>query len=86
MHRKCACPFCCGETQPFDAIPLTKREEDVLRLVAGGKTNQQIADMLGIAHCTTRNLMTKVLAKIGKERRSEAAIYAYQSGVIRNGP
>lgn len=60
---------------------LTSREVEVLRLLAAGSTNQQIADDLVIALNTARTHVANILDKIGAANRTEAAIYASQKGL-----
>ncbi|MGZ9585423.1 response regulator transcription factor [Paenibacillus marinisediminis] len=60
---------------------LTEREMDVLRLLAQGKSNQDIADDLFIGIKTVKFHVTNILAKLGVEDRTQAAIYAYKNGL-----
>jgi DNA-binding NarL/FixJ family response regulator len=55
---------------------LTAQERRVLDLVADGLTNRQIGEELSIAEKTVKNYVTSVLAKLGMERRTQAAVYA----------
>jgi DNA-binding NarL/FixJ family response regulator len=69
-----------SERMPFSE--LTPRETDVLRLIVGGMSNQQIADALDIAEKTVRIHVSNVLAKLGVGDRTQAAIAALQRGII----
>lgn len=60
---------------------LTEREMDVLRLLAQGKSNQDIADELFIGIKTVKFHVTNILAKLDVEDRTQAAIYAYKNGL-----
>ncbi|WP_240463698.1 response regulator [Paenibacillus apiarius] len=60
---------------------LTEREMDVLRLLAQGKSNQDIANDLFIGIKTVKFHVTNILAKLGVEDRTQAAIYAYKNGL-----
>ena len=60
---------------------LTRREVDVLRLVASGKSNQDIAEELFISLRTVANHVTNILGKINASNRTEAAIYAARQGL-----
>jgi two-component system response regulator DevR len=54
---------------------LTQREQDVLALIAEGKTNRQIGDELGLAEKTVKNYVTAILMKLGMQRRTQAAVF-----------
>ncbi|WP_103995985.1 response regulator transcription factor [Paenibacillus sp. UNC499MF] len=60
---------------------LTEREMEVLRLIASGKSNQEVADDLFIGIKTVKFHVTNVLAKLGVEDRTQAAIYAFKHGL-----
>jgi DNA-binding NarL/FixJ family response regulator len=66
---------------PEAGSTLTARERDVLRLVAGGLPNKQIARTLGITEKTVKAHMTKVFAAIGVTDRTAAALWAHRNGV-----
>jgi DNA-binding NarL/FixJ family response regulator len=69
-----------------DALGLTDREREVLRLVAGGWTNQQIADALFITRKTASVHVSNVMAKLGVEGRTAAAAAAYRLGLAGDAP
>ncbi|TVY05551.1 response regulator [Paenibacillus cremeus] len=60
---------------------LTEREMEVLRLIAAGKSNQDVADELFIGVKTVKFHVTNILAKLGVEDRTQAAIYAFKHGL-----
>ena len=62
---------------------ISEREKEVLALVAQGLTNRQIADKLTISDNTARNHVSRILEKLGLARRSEAAAFAAQHGLLR---
>jgi DNA-binding NarL/FixJ family response regulator len=64
---------------------LTAREVDVLRLVAGGLTNDAIADRLGVSPVTVKTHVNRILAKLGAETRAQAVVQAYECGLVRAG-
>ncbi len=70
----------------FDALsppdPLTKREVEVLRLMAGGYSNREIADALGTAEGTVKNHASSVLSKLGVRDRTRAVLKALELGYI----
>jgi two-component system, NarL family, response regulator DevR len=55
---------------------LTEQERTVLRLIGEGLTNRQIGDRMGLAEKTVKNYTSHLLAKLGLERRTQAAILA----------
>jgi DNA-binding NarL/FixJ family response regulator len=61
---------------------LSRREVEVLRLVASGKSNQQIADELVISLNTVARHMSNIFDKIGAVNRAEATSYAYRNQLI----
>ena len=68
-----------GETalpSPFD--DLTKREEDILRLVAQGKSNKEIANDLKLQEKTVKHYMTAIMGKLHARNRVEAAVMAHE--------
>jgi non-specific serine/threonine protein kinase len=71
--------------QPSDqagAIGLTRREREVLALVAAGKTDPEIAELLSIGRRTAETHVSAVLAKLGVETRAAAAALAVRLGLV----
>jgi NarL family two-component system response regulator LiaR len=66
---------------PKTEEPLTVRELEVLKLVAEGLTNQEIAEKLVISEKTVRTHMTHILAKLHLANRTQAALYALREGL-----
>jgi NarL family two-component system response regulator LiaR len=62
---------------------LTKREQEILLLVAEGYTNQEIAAELGLSVHTVHTHVCNILNKLGFSNRAEAAAYAALQGLIR---
>ncbi len=60
---------------------LTPREKDVLRLLAKGKRNQEIAEDLGLSVRSIGNHLAKIYNKLHIHRRSEAVLYAIRTGL-----
>ena len=61
---------------------LTVREIDVLRLIAAGNANKQIADQLSIGEATVKSHVTNILSKLGANDRSHAVTIALKRGII----
>ncbi|MCC6174661.1 MAG: response regulator transcription factor [Chloroflexi bacterium] len=61
---------------------LTDRETTILRLVARGQTNRQIAEELGLSPGTARNYVGRLLSKLGVADRTQAAVRAVHLGLI----
>lgn len=66
------------ESDPAEALGLTSRERDVLRLVAAGSTNRKIAEELFISPKTASVHVSNILAKLGVTGRGEAAALAHR--------
>jgi NarL family two-component system response regulator LiaR len=68
---------------PAQTYPdITAREHDVLRLVVEGLANKQIAQRLGIGEKTVKTHVSRVLAKLGVEDRTQAAVLAIREGLV----
>lgn len=64
---------------------LTDREHEVLRLLATGLSNAEIAGQLFLGEATVKTHVSNVLAKLGIRDRTHAVIWAYENGVVRVG-
>lgn len=62
---------------------LTKREVEILMLIAQGKSNQEIADELFITLKTVKTHVSNILSKLEVEDRTQAAIYAFKHGLAK---
>jgi len=64
---------------------LSAREVEVLREIAGGKSNQEIAQALFISEWTVKSHVVSILAKLGVRDRVQAVVVAYESGLVEPG-
>ncbi len=71
------------QAAPAWTARLTEREAQVLRLMATGLTNAEIADRMGVGPATVKTHVASVLAKTGTRDRTQAVIAAYESGFVR---
>ncbi len=68
-----------GATETHDPLSgLTEQERTLLGLLSEGLTNKQIADRMFLAEKTVKNYVSRLLAKLGMERRTQAAVFATQ--------
>jgi DNA-binding NarL/FixJ family response regulator len=69
------------ELNPF--TELTDRELDVLKLIADGLPNRQIAEKLVISESTVKGHVSNILSKLHLADRTQAAVYAWRKGIVR---
>lgn len=67
----------------FAGADLTLRERQVLRCIGDGLTNRQIGERLGLAEKTVKNYVSGLLAKLGMQRRTQAAVFATNPSRVR---
>jgi len=72
-----------GKEEVEEAIPLTERELEVLRLVAKGWSNQRIAEDLSISEGTVKNHVMNIYTKLEMHSRAEAVAWAWQQGLVK---
>ena len=65
------------------AEPLSTREQDVLRQLALGRTNREIAESLAIGEETVKTHVARMLAKLGLQHRTQLALYALKAGLLQ---
>ncbi|MCA9991484.1 MAG: response regulator transcription factor [Anaerolineales bacterium] len=69
------------EVNPF--TELSEREFEILRLIAAGKSNAQIAEILVLGESTVKTHISNIFKKLHLQDRTQAAVYAWQQGIVR---
>ncbi len=64
---------------------LTEREREIVVLVAGGLTNEEIAARLVISPATAKTHVSRTMVKLGARDRAQLVVLAYEAGLIRPG-
>jgi NarL family two-component system response regulator LiaR len=72
-----------GIEQGYLFTALTEREMEILKLIARGSTNQKIAEQLVISIGTVKGHISNILSKLHLADRTQAAVFAWQEGVVR---
>jgi DNA-binding NarL/FixJ family response regulator len=80
----------CSHPQPgggadAEAAGLSERELDVIRLLARGLSNAEIAGEMIVSEATVKSHIARILAKLGLRDRIQTVVFAYESGLIRPG-
>jgi DNA-binding NarL/FixJ family response regulator len=75
-----------SKTAPVpDLAALTEREREVMVLVAGGLSNEEIAERLVISPATAKTHVSRAMVKLGARDRAQLVVFAYESGLVRPG-
>jgi DNA-binding NarL/FixJ family response regulator len=67
---------------PADVAVLTAREREVVRLVADGLSNDEIAARLVVSAATARTHVSRAITKLHARDRAQLVVFAYQSGLV----
>jgi DNA-binding NarL/FixJ family response regulator len=78
-------PRSAGAVAPPGLDDLTPRELEVLRLVARGLSNREIAEALVVTEHTAKTHVAHILAKLGVRDRVQAVVLAYEAGIVTPG-
>jgi DNA-binding NarL/FixJ family response regulator len=65
--------------------PLTEREREVVALVGGGLSNEQIAERLVVSPATAKTHVSRAMVKLGVRDRAQLVVLAYETGLVRPG-
>ncbi len=71
------------QTDGFLHDELTDRELEILKLIANAQTNSQISEQLSISEYTVKGYVSNILSKLHLADRTQAAVYAWQKGLVR---
>lgn len=74
-----------AEASPPQLAELTTRELEILRLVAGGRSNREVAAELVVSEATVKSHFSRVLAKLGLRDRVQAVVFAYEHAIVTPG-
>ena len=83
LVERFASPPAAPAVAPEALARLTARETDVLRLLARGMSNAEIAEQLVVSEATVKTHVAGILAKLGLRNRAQAVVIAYESGLVR---
>jgi len=82
LHPRLGAMMAAGDESPADGVALSEREREVVRLIANGYTNPQIAEQLHVAERTVKTYRARAIEKLGFSSRSEITAYARKLGLV----
>jgi DNA-binding NarL/FixJ family response regulator len=88
MTKRLVAEFASRSKEPRPASELgvlTEREREVMALVAGGLTNEEIAERLFMSPATARTHVSRAMSKLGARDRAQLVVLAYETGLVRPG-
>ncbi len=74
-----------ADERPADLDVLTSRELEVLKLIARGLSNPEIADLLYVSEATVKTHLNRTMTKLDVGSRAQAVVVAYESGLVTPG-
>jgi len=81
LHPRLGALMATGQEEPADAVVLSERERDVVRLIANGYTNPEIAERLNVAERTVKTYRARAIEKLGFSSRAEITAYVRSVGL-----
>jgi two-component system response regulator NreC len=81
LHPRLGALMATGEENPTDGVALSEREQEVVRLIANGYTNPQIAEQLHVAERTVKTYRARAIEKLGFSSRAEITAYVRRVGL-----
>ena len=81
LHPRLGALMATGDENPSDGVALSEREQEVVRLIANGYTNPQIADQLHVAERTVKTYRARAIEKLGFSSRAEITAYVRRVGL-----
>jgi two-component system, NarL family, response regulator NreC len=82
LHPRLGALMAAGEESPADGVALSEREREVVRLIANGYTNPQIAEQLHVAERTVKTYRARAIEKLGFSSRAEITAYVRRIGLV----
>ena len=82
LHPRLGALMATGEEPASDGVVLSEREREVVRLIANGYTNPQIAEQLHVAERTVKTYRARAIEKLGFSSRAEITAYARRLGLV----
>ncbi len=82
LHPRLGAQMAAGDDAPVDGVSLSEREREVVRLIANGYTNPEIADQLHVAERTVKTYRARAIEKLGFSSRAEITAYARKLGLV----
>ncbi len=82
LHPRLGAQMAAGDDAPSDGASLSEREREVVRLIANGYTNPQIAEQLHVAERTVKTYRARAIEKLGFSSRAEITAYARKLGLV----